>query len=120
MFKKIIIIFLLLTVSILYFSCSFTKQIRPESPADWKRKRGNVGGVVTVSGERIEFSEENPGKIFNNCIIGDAKKKLRLSEATLIRLNVTMQGKLLQLRRKTATYIRLKIPFLQQSIKEEL
>lgn len=108
MFKKIILMFLLLTVSILSFSCSFTKQIKPESPADWKRKKGHVGGVVTVSGDRIEFSEENPGKILNNCIIGDAKKEIEIEHSNIDKIERNYTGKIITIKTKDGNVYQVK------------
>ena len=73
--KKIISIFTSLAFIIFSISCytSRTKEIRTE--ADWegkKVKKVKILWVNKTSGEYIEFSKGNPGRIYEDKIVGTA------------------------------------------------
>ena len=70
--KKIISIFTLLAFVIFSISCYpiSTKQIK--TSADWQGKKGKIFSLVKTSGEYIEFSRDNPGRISGDKITGTA------------------------------------------------
>lgn len=70
--KKIVALFTMGAFIIFSLSCSTTKSVRLDPDAALKVKRGEILGVVMTSGETIEFSKEEPGRIDKGSITGRA------------------------------------------------
>jgi hypothetical protein len=72
MSKKIIALFTMVAFIVFSLSCIATKNVRLDADAAQKVKKGGILRVVMTSGETIEFSKDQPGKIHNGSITGTA------------------------------------------------
>jgi hypothetical protein len=64
-------------------SCATTKNIRLDADSAEKVKKGEILSVVMTSGETIEFSKEQPGRIYNGSITGRAVRVTKEKESIL-------------------------------------
>lgn len=70
--KKIISIFTLVAFAVFSISCYSTRVKEVRTATDWYWKKGKIFSVVKTSGEYIEFSEDFPGQIYGDKIVGNA------------------------------------------------
>lgn len=70
--KKIIASFTMVAFIVFSLSCYSTKNIRLDSDADKENGKIKIFQVETKSGETIEFSKRQPGRIHNRSIEGRA------------------------------------------------
>jgi len=70
MFIKSVSIIILAVFSCFMLFCSTISQVSEKDTAKLENKNVSVVGVKKLSGEYIEFSEKNPGKIHNRSIFG--------------------------------------------------
>jgi len=98
MIKKIISSFTMVAFIIFSLSCYSTKNVRLDDDAAQKVKKGEILRVVMTSGETIEFSKEQPGRIFNESITGTAVRVTgELDEAYIKSKVVDKKGKILRI-----------------------
>ena len=101
--KKIISLFTLLAFVIFSVSCYTTKTRRVNTSADWKGKKGRILWVIKTSGEYIEFSKDNPGRIIGDKIVGKAiilSKKVVIDRANIEENKRDQNGKILKITTK--------------------
>jgi hypothetical protein len=72
--KKLISIFTMVAFIVFSLSCTTTKIVILDADAAQKAKKGGILRVVMTSREIIEFSKDQPGRIYNGSIIGRAVK----------------------------------------------
>jgi hypothetical protein len=72
--KKIISAFTLLSFIIFSISCYTLSTKEVKTVADWQGKKIKILSVIRTSGERIDFSKDNPGQIHGDSIVGMAKR----------------------------------------------
>jgi hypothetical protein len=72
--KKIISLFTMTAFIVFSLSCYSTKNMRLDVDAAEKVKKEKILSVVMASGETIEFSKKQPGRILNESIIGIAER----------------------------------------------
>jgi hypothetical protein len=101
--KKIISLFTLLAFVIFSVSCHITKTRRINTSADWQGKKGKILWVIKTSGEYIEFSKDNPGRIIGDKIVGKAiilSKKVVIDRANIVENKRDQNGKILKITTK--------------------
>jgi len=101
--KKIISLFTLLAFVIFSVSCYTTKTRRVNTSADWQGKKGKILWVIKTSGEYIEFSKDNPGRIIGDKIVGKAiilSKKVVIDRANIEENKRDQNGKILKITTK--------------------
>ena len=101
--KKIISLFTLLAFVIFSVSCYTTKTRRVNTSADWQGKKGKILWVIKTSGEYIEFSKDNPGRIIGDKIVGKAiilSKKVVIDKADIEENKRDQHGKILKITTK--------------------
>ena len=101
--KKIISLFTLLAFVIFSVSCYTTKTRRKNTSADWQGKKGKILWVIKTSGEYIEFSKDNPGRIIGDKIVGKAiilSKKVVIDRANIEENKRDQNGKILKITTK--------------------
>ena len=91
MSKTTISVITLMAFLVFSFSCYSTRTSQVKSEADWHGKKGKVYMVITKSGEHIEFSKDNPGRIVGFKIEGTAypsseSVSIPLSEVAEVRM----------------------------------
>jgi hypothetical protein len=89
MSRKIISLFTLLAFIVFSLSCYSWKKKEIKTAADWQRKKGKILWVIKTSGEYIEFSKDNPGRIIGDKIVGKAiilSKKVVIDRANIKRI----------------------------------
>lgn len=80
MSKKIIASFTMVAFFGFSLSCTITKKMRLDAAAIKENGNIKITQVVTESGEIIEFSKKQPGRILNECIIGIAERVIKKIE----------------------------------------
>ena len=70
--KKFIALFIMVAFIVFSLSCYSTKNMRLDVDAAKKVKKGEILSVVLTSGVTIEFSKEQPGRVYNESIEGSA------------------------------------------------
>jgi hypothetical protein len=103
MSRKIISLFTLLAFVIFSVSCYTTKTRRVNTSADWQGKKGKILWVIKTSGEYIEFSKDNPGRIIGDKIVGKAiilSKKIVIDRANIEENKRDKNGKILKITTK--------------------
>ena len=101
--KKFISLFTLLAFVIFSVSCYTTKTRRVNTSADWQGKKGKILWVIKTSGEYIEFSKDNPGRIIGDKIVGKAiilSKKVVIDRANIEENKRDQNGKILKITTK--------------------
>ena len=78
--RKIISLVTLMAFIIFSLSCYNIKKVRIESVKAKNRSKVKILGVFKSSGEYIEFSKEQPGKIYKESIRGTVVKLSKLKE----------------------------------------
>jgi len=97
--KKIISLFTVVAFIIFSLSCHSTKNIKLDADAPQKVKKGDILRVVMTSGETIEFSKDQPGRIHNESITGEAVRVTgELDKAYIKSKVVDKKGKILRIR----------------------
>jgi len=103
MSRKIISLFTLLAFVIFSVSCHTTRLKEVRTAADWQRKKGKILWVIKTSGEYIEFSKDNPGRIIGDKIVGKAiilSKKVVIDRADIEENKRDQNGKILKITTK--------------------
>ena len=103
MSRKIISLFTLLAFFIFSVSCYITRLKEVRTAADWKGKKGKILWVIKTSGEYIEFSKDNPGRIIGDKIVGKAiilSKKVVIDRANIEENKRDQNGKILKITTK--------------------
>lgn len=72
--KKLISLFTMIAFFVFSLSCTITKNMRLDAAAIKENGNIKIVQVVTKSGEIIEFSKKQPGRILNESIIGIAER----------------------------------------------
>jgi len=101
--KKIISLFTLLAFVIFSVSCYTTKTRRVNTSADWKGEKGKILWVIKTSGEYVEFSKDNPGRIIGDKVVGTAiilSKKVVIDRADIEKIKRDQKGKILKITTK--------------------
>ena len=97
--KKVISLFTLLAFVLFSISCYpiATKEIK--TSANWQGKKGKIFSVVKTSGEYIEFSKENPGRISGDNITGTAiilSKEIILERGAIKKVRKHRDGRIFE------------------------
>lgn len=103
MSRKIISLFTLLAFVIFSVSCYTTRLKEVRTEADWQGKKGKILWVIKTSGEYIEFSKDNPGRIIGDKIVGKAiilSKKVVIDRANIEENKRDQNGKILKITTK--------------------
>jgi hypothetical protein len=96
--KKFISLFTMIAFIIFSLSCYSTKSMRLDVDAAKENGKIKILQVVTKSGEIIEFSKEQPGKIYNDSITGKAVRVIgELDKAYIKRKEVDKKGEILRM-----------------------
>jgi hypothetical protein len=93
--KKIISLFTLLAFIVFSLSCYTWKKKEIRTVADWKGKKGKILWVIKTSGEYVEFSKDNPGRIYGDEIAGTAvglSKEVEITRDNVIKLKRYRNG----------------------------
>lgn len=96
MCKKIVSSFTLGAFIIFNLSCYSTKKVDVKTVAGWEGKKVVILGVLKTSGEHVEFSKDQPGRISNDRIVGSIGTKsisIPLSEVELVWVKVISPGR---------------------------
>jgi len=94
--KKLISLFTMVAFIVFSLSCYSTKSIRLDVDAAKENGKIEIFQVVTKSGETIEFSKEQPGRIYNDSITGTAVKVIgELEKTSIQRIEKNKNGKIL-------------------------
>ena len=72
MSKRVAALFTLAAFVIFSTSCTMWKTREINTTADYPRENRKILSVVKASGELVEFSKSNPGRLIGNVIIGEA------------------------------------------------
>ena len=98
MSKRIISLFTIGAFIIFSLSCYSTKSMRLDVDAAKETDKIKILQVVTKSGETIEFSKEQPGRIYNDTITGTAvKANGELDKAYIKSIEKDKKGKILRM-----------------------
>ena len=98
MTKRIISLFTIGAFIIFSLSCYSTKNIRLDTDASKENGKIKILQVVTKSGEIIEFSKDQPGRIYDDSITGTAVKVIgELDKAYIESKEVDKNGKILRM-----------------------
>ena len=98
--KKLISIFTLLAFIVFSISCSITRIKEVRTASDWKGKKGEILSLFKTSGEYIEFSKDNPGRIYGDNIIGTAiimSKKVVIDGANIKKIRKHQDGTIFEI-----------------------
>jgi hypothetical protein len=70
--RKILALFLMLSVTALHFSCAGYRVVRKdiETAPEWDGKKHEILRVLKTSGEYIEFSKINPARVYGSSVVG--------------------------------------------------
>jgi len=101
--KKFISLFTLLAFVIFSVSCYTTRLKEVRTAADWQGRKGKILWVIKTSGEYIEFSKDNPGRIIGDKIVGKAiilSKKVVIDRANIEENKRDQNGKILKITTK--------------------
>jgi len=101
--KKLISLFLIFSLVMLSVSCYTTKTRRVNTSAHWQGRKGKILWVIKTSGEYIEFSKDNPGRIIGDKIVGKAiilSKKVVIDRADIEENKRDQHGKILKITTK--------------------
>jgi hypothetical protein len=88
MSRKIISLFTSLAFIVFSVSCHAWKTKEIRTAADWQGKEAKILWVIKTSGEYIEFSEDNPGRIYGDKIAGTAVVLSKEVEITRDNINI--------------------------------
>lgn len=89
MFKKITCLVTSMVFLIFSLSCNkYTTKVKSaERNTGWKKGKIKVVGILKTSGEKIEFSQGNPGEISKDSIIVHVKKEIERANIVTIERN---------------------------------
>ena len=98
MTKRIISLFTIGAFIIFSLSCYSTKSMRLDVDAAKETGKIKILQVVTKSGETLEFSKDQPGRIYDDSITGTAVKVIgELDKAYIESKEVDKNGKILRM-----------------------
>ncbi len=96
--RKIISLFTIVAFIVFSLSCSTTKNVRLDADAVKENGKIRVVQVAKKSGEIIEFSKEQPGRIHNGSITGRAVRITgELDKAYIKGIEKDKKGKILRI-----------------------
>jgi hypothetical protein len=101
--RKIISLFTLLAFIVFSLSCYTWKTKEIRTAADLRGEKGKVLWVIKKSGEYIEFSKDNPGRVIGDKIVGKAiilSKKVVIDRANIEENKRDQNGKILKITTK--------------------
>jgi len=117
--KKLVSLFSMVTFIIFSLSCYTMKKEKIETVAVKKREKIAILGVVKKSGDIIEFAKKNPGRIYEDSIIGTTErltKDVAIDRANIKGINRDEKGKILGLTTKDGEMFNV----LNGSLREEI
>jgi len=102
MFKKIMCLVTSVAFFIFSLSCNkYTTKVKSaEKTAGWKKEKIKVIRILKTSGEKIEFSNGNTGKIVNDSLIINMKKEIEILRANIANIKRNNKGKIYEVRTK--------------------
>ena len=98
--KKIISLFTLLAFVIFSVSCYSTRLKEVRTVADWQGKKGKIFWVIKTTGEYIVFSNNNPGRIIGDKIVGEAvilSKEIVIARSNIKRIRKNQKGNIAEI-----------------------
>jgi len=102
--RKIISLFTLLAFIFFSISCYTWKIKEIRTAADWRGEKGKILWVIKTSGEYIEFSKDNPGRMYGGMIAGTAvvlsKEKLEIPRINIKKLEINKKGMISEITHK--------------------
>jgi len=84
--RKIITVFTLLAFCIFSLSCYATRFKEVRTVDDWQGKKGKIFWIIKTTGENIVFTNNNPGRIIGDKIVG--KAIIPSKEIVIYRFNI--------------------------------
>ena len=101
--RKIISLFTLLSFIVFSISCITTKTKNVRTADDLRGKKGKIFSLVKTSGEHIEFSKRNLGRVYRDNIVGTAvvlSKKVEITQDNIKRIERDKRGMISEITHK--------------------